>query len=110
MQANYNNGMYFKSIKKNPKSDTIMLIKRFKCGIGDEETVPSGAREIESKGEKQCDGEEERGSGGGEEARGNRPSLHHPCAAFVFVMHGSHFDLQPSLSAEIEGSGRSRVK
>lgn len=38
-----------------------------------------------------------RGSGGGEEARGNRHTLHHPCAAFVLVMLGSHFDLQLSL-------------
>lgn len=45
--------------------------------------------------------EKQRGSGGGEEARGNRQSLHHPCAALVLVMHGSHFALQPSLSAEI---------
>ncbi len=35
----------------------------------------------------------------------NRHSLHHPCAAaFVLVMHGSHFDVKPSLSAEIGGS------
>lgn len=38
-----------------------------------------------------------RGSGGGEEARGNRHTLHHPCAAFVLEMLGSHFDLQLSL-------------
>jgi len=41
--------------------------------------------------------ERQRGSGGGEEARGNQHSLYHPCAAFVLVMHSSHFDLQPSL-------------
>lgn len=69
--------------------------------------VTAGAWKIENKGEKQCDGEAERGSGGGVEARGNRHSLRHPCAAFVLVMHSSHFDLQPSLSAEIEGSGKS---
>lgn len=63
----------------------------------------TGAWKIENEGAMQCDGEEERGSGGGEEARGNRHSLHHPCAAFMLVIHGSHFDLQPSLSAEIEG-------
>lgn len=70
-------------------------------------TVATGAGKIENKGEKQCDGEEERGRGGGEETRGNWHSLHHPCAAFVLVMLGSHFDLQPSLSAEIESSGKS---
>lgn len=36
----------------------------------------------------------------------NRHSLSHPCAALVLVMHGSHFDVQPSLSAEIWGSGK----
>lgn len=73
----------------------------------EEGTVTTSAGKIENEGEKQCDGEEERGSGGGEEARGNRLSLLHPCAAIVLVMPGSHFDLQPSLSAEIEGSGKS---
>ena len=71
--------------------------------------VTNGAGQIENEGERQCDGEEERGSGGGEEARGNRHSLQHHCAAFVLVMYGSHFDLQPSLSNGIQGSGKHYV-
>lgn len=64
-------------------------------------TVTTRAGEIENESERQCDGEEGRGSGGWEEARGNRHNLHHPCAAFVLVMLGSHFDPQPSLFVEI---------
>lgn len=48
-------------------------------------------------------------AGEGFEARGNQHSLQHPCAAFVLVMHGSHFDLQPSLFVEIEDSEKSYV-
>lgn len=46
-------------------------------------TVSTGDGKIENKGEKQCDGEEERGSGGGEEARGSRhlPSLCSICVS-----------------------------
>lgn len=46
--------------------------------------------------EGHCDGEMQRGSGGGEEAA--QPQQ--PCAA-VLVMHSSHFDLALALSAEM---------
>lgn len=57
-----------------------------------EVTIDAG--ETEKEAGKQHDGEEKRVSGGGEEARGKpAQSPHHPCAAFVLVMHGSHFDV-----------------
>lgn len=66
-------------------------------------TITTGAGEIWSEGEKQCDGEDERCSGGGEEARGkpaqSPPSL---CSIGVSAMLGSHFDVQTSLCAEIQ--------
>ena len=57
--------------------------------------------------EKQIERERGSGGGGGEEPRANQHSLLHPCAEFVSVMQGSHFDLQLSLSAQVQGNRKS---
>lgn len=64
----------------------------------------------ETEAEKESDERKREAAGEGKRHVVNQHSLSHPCAALVLVMHGSHFDVQPSLSAEIWGSGKFCVR
>uniref|UniRef100_A0A8P4GPU0 Cadherin domain-containing protein n=1 Tax=Dicentrarchus labrax TaxID=13489 RepID=A0A8P4GPU0_DICLA len=87
------------------ESENILTEVRSDSSL-EKEGVTSGAGEIEKEGEKQCDERKREAAGEGKRHVVNRHSIHHPCAALVLVMHGSHFDVQPSLCVQKGGSGK----
>lgn len=75
MQAHYDEGSN-RYCLRIAKSITITLIKSIEMAVEwKRELSLAELREISNEGEKQSDGEEGRGSGGGEKARGKQHSL-----------------------------------